>query len=108
MAEFAPVFDANTIPKPTNPLVSHLVQDELIDTATGAAAGEAASATKARVKGKAITDKDGAEVETETLVGRNTAAADVAAIKSATIKKKPSFAMPRDLSGNGGPAFTRV
>jgi hypothetical protein len=45
-------------------------------------------------------------IETVTDINRNTAAADVTALKEMlyNVKTRPSY--PVDLSGNGGPAYT--
>lgn len=113
MAEYAPGFDGtntNVLPKNTQPLTNRSVKNALVGTTVGAAAGAATSASKAQVKGRTSQEADTFNtkaVETATLINRNSTAADVTEMKRVMTKKKPSFAFPRDLSGNGGPAFTR-
>lgn len=114
MAEFAPGFDdsvnKSVLPKNTQPLTNRLVNNALVGTTVGAVAGTATVASKTKVKGRTSTAADtfnAGAVESESLINRNSTAGDVTALKSKFTKKKPSFAMPRDLSGNGGPAFTR-
>lgn len=114
MPEFAPGFDganANVLPKNTTVLPSRLARNALNATTIGAAAGTATSSTKSRVKGRTSTEADlfnTRVVESETMINRNSTAADVTEMKRIYTKKKPSFAFARDLSGNGGPAFTRT
>jgi len=96
------------LPKNTTPLTNRLVRNGLVNTTTGAAPGVATSVVKARRKHPTNVNEEIGAVESETLINRNSAAADVTAIKAKDIKKKPSFAFPKDLSGNGGPAFTRA
>jgi hypothetical protein len=113
MAEYAPLFTENgsILPKNTQPLTDRQTRDALISTTVGAAAGAATSASRARVKnnGSVVGDNSGkATIETINPINRNSTAADVTALKSKTTLKNASLAFPRDLSGNGGPAFTRV
>jgi len=111
MAEYAPGFeggtDRNVLPKNTNPLTSRLVRNGLNATTIGAAPGFATNVVKGRRKHPTNVNEEIGAVETETLINRASTPADVTAMKSRYTKKKPSFAFPRDLSGNGGPAFTR-
>jgi hypothetical protein len=115
MAEFAPLFTENgsVIPKNTQPLSDSATVSALAAAAIGATAGSAASATHTRVKNTA--DNAGKQqLETVTHINRNTTAADVTALKAEltrdnkNTKKKASFTYAKDLSGNGGPAFTRT
>jgi hypothetical protein len=114
MPEFAPGFDganANVLPKNTQPLTNRLVKNGLVATTIGAAAGTSTVVSKSRVKHTTAAEPDkfnANKVEAESLINRNSAAADVTEMKKQFTKKKPSFAFARDLSGNGGPAFTRT
>lgn len=113
MPEYAPGFDganANVLPKNTTTLPNKLVKNALVGTTVGAAAGTATVVNKAQVKGRTSSENDkfnANAVETASLINRNSTAADVTEMKRVFTKKKPSFAFARDLSGNGGPAFTR-
>lgn len=112
MPGFAPGFpeNANTLPVNTNPLTDRQTRDALIATTVGAATPVSTVATRGRVKHNSsqIGDNGGKMViETINPINRNNAAADVTALKAKTTLKNPSFSFPRDLSGNGGPAFTR-
>jgi hypothetical protein len=118
MAEFAPGFeggtDKNVLPKNTQPLTNSRVTAALAGTTIGAAAGAATVATNARRAHPVNPNQEAkAPIETETLINRNSTAADVTALKTLNTRKtkvtakKPSFAFARDLSGNGGSAFTR-
>lgn len=106
MAEFAPLFDGAVLPKNLTPLTDSETRDELLDKTVGAAPGAAALKTRARVQ--ANPQGDTQRIETVNVINRNTAAADVTALKSKYKRKNASLAFPRDLSGNGGPAFTRT
>lgn len=83
---------------------------ELFDTLLGAAVGGAASKTHTRVE--AVTPTSGPSggglrtVETVTDISRNSTAADLAMLKEMTVNVKTRPSYPKDLSGNGGPAFT--
>lgn len=109
MAEFAPLFTENgsVLPKNTTPLTNRLVTNELVDETVGAAAGATATVTRARVPANSAGNSGKINAETVTEINRATTAADLTAVENKFRKKKPSFAFPRDLSGNGGPAFTR-
>lgn len=113
MAEFAPGFDDNVnrsvLPKNTQPLTSRRVTNALVGTTVGAAAGGATSASKGRVKHPAgnANFESKVPIETDTEINRASTAGDVTTMKTKFTRKKASFAIPRDLSGNGGPAFTR-
>lgn len=113
MPEFAPGFeggsDKNVLPKNTQPLTNTLVKNALVGTTVGAAAGTLTTANKARRKHPVTVNEEAKPtIETEALINRNSTAADVTRMKTVFTKKKPSFTMPRDLSGNGGPAFVRT
>ena len=108
MPEFAPLFDGAVLPKNTTPLTSRTVTNELVDETVGAAAGAAALATRARIPANPAGNHGKISPETVTEINRVTTAADVTAVENKFRKKKPSFAFARDLSGNGGPAFTRT
>jgi len=111
MPEYAPGFeggtDRNVLPKNTTPLTGRLVRNGLVGTVTGAAPGVATNVVKSRRKHPTNVNEEIGAVESETLINRASTAGDVTALKSKFTKKKPAFAFPRDLSGNGGPAFTR-
>lgn len=86
--------------------------DAVAIAAIGAAAGETATATRTRIKasgGNNDIPHARATLETYTVINRATTATDVANLK-AEVTKRPlgTLAFPRDLSGNGGPAFTRT
>ena len=113
MPEFAPGFeggtDRNVLPKNTTPLTNRLVTNELLVETVGAAAGAAAAASKSRIKHPTTPEQEvRPTIESEALISRNTTAADLTAIEGKFTKKRPSLTFPRDLSGNGGPAFTRT
>lgn len=89
------------------------VVTELFDSLIGAASGGTAAATHKRVSGESVTpvqvgQMGGARtIETVTDINRATTAADITALKEMTfgVKARPAT-YARDLSGNGGPAFT--
>lgn len=113
MPEFAPLFAdvGNVLPKNTQPLSDRQTSDALVASTIGAAAGGATLATRARTKhnfGSAGDNGGRVAVETVNPINRVSTAADVTRMKSVFTKKNPSLAFPRDRSGNGGPAFTRV
>lgn len=107
MPEYAPLYEGGILPKNTTPLTEKAATNALVGTAIGAAAGAATAATVAQIPN--TVDNAGKRVPaTRTIINRNSTAADVTALKSKFTKKKPSFGFVRDLSGNGGPAFTRT
>lgn len=115
MPEFAPGFDDNSnrsvLPKNTSGLINKSVRNALNGTTIGAAAGTVTTVNKTQVKGRTSQNADTfgtTAVENFQPINRASTAADVTEMKRVLTKKKPSFAMPRDLSGNGGPAFTRT
>ena len=85
---------------------------ELFDSLIGAASGGAASATHKQVPTQSSTPialggLGGLRTaETVTSINRNTDADDITALKEimVNVSRKPTT-YPRDLSGNGGPAF---
>lgn len=92
------------------PLAERTVRNEIANDTIGAAAGaNTALVTKARVKAgnNAVTGHGRPAIETETVINRLTTAADVTALK-AKVVKATSLVFPRDLSGNGGGAFSRT
>lgn len=110
--EYAPGFPdvGNVLPKNTQPLSDRQTRDALISTTVGAAAGVSTVATRARVKHNSGSNADNGGkmvIESVNPINRNSAAADVTALKAKTTLKNPSLTFPRDLSGNGGPSFTR-
>lgn len=109
MPEYAPGFDGankDVLPKNTSPLSNRLVTNALVNNVTGAAAGTNVNVAKARVQHNLDRESRRA-IESESLINRNSTAADVTALKSKLIRKRTSLTFPRDLSGNGGPAFVR-
>jgi hypothetical protein len=82
----------------------------LLNVTIGAVAGTTATKSRARVKHNSGGAGDnGGKMQTETFtpINRASTAGDVTALKAlfAGVRKQPS-PYPRDLSGNGGPAFT--
>jgi hypothetical protein len=70
---------------------------------SGAAAGGAASVTKKRVTATQGGNLDGLiPIETQTILSRNTTAADLTAIKALMDRVVYPSSYPADLSGNGG------
>lgn len=94
---------------------SHRVITELFDTLIGAASGGAASATHKQVAaqdpsalGFSSANGGGARtIETITDINRASTAADITLLKEMVfgVTTRPAT-YPRDLSGNGGPAYT--
>lgn len=80
----------------------------LINGLTGAATGSNVTSTTKKVGQDMTSAANGGArtIDTVTVINRNTAAADVTAIKEMlyNVRTRPTY--PRDLSGNGGPAFT--
>ena len=76
----------------------------LLQALIGAAAGGAASRTRKRITHSVNGGK--MAIETVTEVNRTTTSADVTNLKAATLPmvSRPA-SYPRDLSGNGGPAY---
>lgn len=76
----------------------------------GAASGSNVTATHKRIQAQTTLPLGNIgglrTIETVTDINRNTAAADVTALKEImyNVKTRPSY--PKDLSGNGGPALT--
>lgn len=110
---FAPVFDnPNVFPlNTTGPQTRQNVKSAIADVAVGAAAGSTATANRTQVQhSDNATARDGGKMRLEVNadINRATTAQDVANLK-AQLKKgnAASFGFVRDLSGNGGPAFTR-
>ena len=83
------------------------VISELANTLLGAAAGGAASMTKARVgHTHSNTEPSTLSVRTDTLINRVTTAADVTALNEILFNVRRAPAYVADRSGNGGRAFT--
>lgn len=83
------------------------VTQELLLTTIGAAAGSAALAQHRRVKAVATpggTNSQGGvrTIETVDLINRNSAAADVTALKAIVDRATKPSTYPTDASGNGG------
>lgn len=113
MAEYAPLYTENgsVLPKNTQPLTDRQTRDALVSTTVGAAAGASTVASRARVKHNSSRSGDnGGQMQIETInpINRNSAAADVTEMKKKFTLKNAQLVFPRDLSGNGGPAFTRA
>jgi hypothetical protein len=86
------------------------ITDALLNVLIGAVAGTTATVNKTRVKHNSGSAADqGGKTQTEVYqpINRASAAGDVTALKAlfASVRRAPS-PYPRDLSGNGGPAFT--
>lgn len=80
---------------------------ELLLTLNGAAAGAAASATVARVghtvdAGNPVVNGGARTIDTVTVIGRNTTAADETAIDAMLNQVHAPTSYPVDASGNGG------
>jgi hypothetical protein len=123
VAEFAPVFseNGNVLPKGTRiPMQERFrkVANEyglsstnaLLDALIGVAPGATATRPRTQIKHNSGSANDqGGKVQTEVYapINRATTAADVTALKAlfTGVRKAPT-AYPRDLSGNGGPAYT--
>jgi hypothetical protein len=88
------------------------VVSELFDSLIGAATGGTALAQSRKVRGETVTPTSVGQMggsrpyETVTHINRATTAADVTALKEMTfgVKNRPVYV--RDLSGNGGPAYS--
>ena len=82
------------------------VMRELLDTLIGATAGSAASHTYKRIAEDSGQGGGNRTIETVTSISRNSAAADVTALKLmlVNVTNRPTYVA--DLSGNGGPAFS--
>lgn len=110
MPEFAPGFaggtDNSVLPKNTQPLQGRYVTNALVSTTVGAAPGTLTTVNRARVKHD-INIPAKPIIEIDVPINRASTAADVTAMKTKFTKKKASFTFVRDLSGNGGGAFTR-
>lgn len=82
---------------------------ELFDTLLGAAVG--GTAAKSHTQVQAVTPVPGLiggglrTIETVTDINRATTTADVTMLKEMTVNVKTRPSYPKDLSGNGGPAF---
>lgn len=116
MPSYSPLFNDATygIPLDTSSRYAPIgVKEAVADVLVGAAAGATATKTRARVKAQASptsidTHAGKAVVESTNDINRATTATDVTNLKRDLGRgNRTSFAMPRDLSGNGGPAFTR-
>lgn len=109
---FAPGFNGAGFPlNTTTGYASRQVHSAMADAVVGAAAGAAVSVNRARVAHSTNEQaKDGGLVPIETIseINRNSTAQDLANYEAELKPKNAgSFTLPRDLSGNGGPAFTR-
>lgn len=114
MPSYSPLFLDATYGVPLNTtgtLTQPKVKEAVANVAVGAAAGATATANRTQVKHSTnAQSKDGGKMEVESIadINRATTATDVANLKKQLSRQNvSSFAMPRDLSGNGGPAFTR-
>lgn len=113
MPSFSPLFNDATygIPLNTTGPFRGKVNEAIADVTVGAAAGATATVNQARIKGSnAQLDTNAGKVTLETFntINRATTATDVANLKKQLSRpNSASLTFPRDLSGNGGPAFTR-
>lgn len=103
----SPLF-SNDFPLDTGPLTNRFVHDEIANETIGAAAGATAASTNARIAAGTDRERGIRTIETVTNINRATTAADITALKGDVVRARPSLAFPRDLSGNGGAAFTRA
>lgn len=121
MPGFAPAFDGangNLLPlNTTSPQLRLATRNAIIESVVGAAVGGAVLVNRTQVKaGTTSTDNNAGKVQLEAFadINRVSNAQDVANVKAQAKefdqarKNVASFAFPRDLSGNGGPAFTRT
>lgn len=112
MPTVAPVFDNNFPLNTTQGYASRQVHSAMADAVVGAAAGAAVSVDRARVKhSDNATARDGGKVVIETIseINRNSTAQDLTNFEAELKPRNAgSFTMPRDLSGNGGSAYTRT
>ena len=91
---------------------SERVGAALFNALIGATTGANVTATHKRLAGETVTPVGPAQmgglrtIETKTDINRNTTAADVTVLKEMTfnVRNRPTYV--RDLSGNGGPAFS--
>lgn len=79
----------------------------LFQALIGAASGGNATRTHNQIAAPSVSKVEGGlrTVETITDVNRNTTAADIAVLKEMTQNVSRPTPMPKDLSGNGGPAY---
>lgn len=81
---------------------------ELFDTLIGAASGGTASISHAQIAAPGVSKQEGGARAIETIsdINRATTAADITFLKEMVfaVKSKPT-PYPKDLSGNGGPAY---
>lgn len=86
------------------------VTNALLDALIGAAVGGTATKIRTQVKHNSGSANDqGGKVQTEqlTVINRTTVAGDITTLKGLfTGQRKAPASYPKDLSGNGGPAFT--
>lgn len=108
MAEYAPNFDNNILPKNTTPLTNRRVTNALVSTTVGAVAGTTTTVNTAQVgQPSKLIEESKRNINSIAEINRASTAADVTALKTKFTKKKPQFVFPADKSGNGGPSFTR-
>lgn len=114
MPGFSPLFNDATygIPIDTTSRYNEIsAQEAVADVLVGAVAGTTATKNRTRVAHSTNAQaKDGGRIPTEVnaIINRATTAADTANLKRTLGRpNRASFAFARDLSGNGGPAYTR-
>lgn len=107
----SPLFDNNFPLNITDGYTHPKAKDAVVDAVVGAAAGAPVNVSLTRVKHSTNSvARDGGRVvlESESLINRNTTAQDLTNIeRDAARRNRASFGFVRDLSGNGGPAYTR-
>jgi hypothetical protein len=115
MPSFSPLFGDATYGVPLDTTSRYApvgVKEAIADVLVGAAAGSTATKNRTRVQHSTNAQaKDGGKrpLEVNADINRATTAADVTNLKRDLGRaNRQSFAFARDLSGNGGPAFTRT
>jgi hypothetical protein len=102
----APSFN-NDFPLNSTSYPNRRVRDEVADKVVGAAPGATATVTRTRLAHNS--QHQGRQVpEVVTEINRATTASDVTNIKKEVKTENRSLVFARDLSGNGGPAFSKT
>lgn len=106
----SPLFANNFPLNTTETYASKRARGVAADVTVGAVAGTTATRNVARVQNDPITSNSGKRlIANDAEINRATTAQDVTNLKNAVKGEKiaSSLVFPRDLSGNGGGAFTR-